>query len=105
MWNGWPRNAPSALQDRLGLASATTPERQPSETAARLLSDPARLRDTVVAHLGELWERYLAPEWTRVERQLQASVGYLLRSAPGSGVAPAVDPGEPPALRGGAKRL
>ncbi len=76
---------PADLRGRIGAARAE----QASEAATALLREPARLQAAVVAHLTELWERYLSSEWARVERRLQAQAGYLVNSAPGSGVPPA----------------
>jgi DNA-binding MarR family transcriptional regulator len=59
-----------------------------SDEAAALLSNPVRLRETIVAHLRELWERYLEPEWASAERKLNLNLSYLVRSTPGSGVPP-----------------
>ncbi len=80
---------PADLRERIRARVDANAAEQPSEEAAALLNDPVKLHDTTITHLRELWERYLAPEWARVERQLQASLSYLLSSVPGSGVPPA----------------
>lgn len=36
--------------------------------------DPPAMRDVLVSHLREMWTKYLAPEWKRVEPMLQDAV-------------------------------
>lgn len=42
--------------------------------AHALLSDPPRLREALVAHLTAMWERYLADEWQRAFKSLDAEM-------------------------------
>lgn len=86
---GLAAERPADLRARIETRSAAGDAGQPSDQAAALLSEPLRLRDTLVAHLADLWTRYLSPEWARVERRLLGNAGYLLNSMSGSGVPPA----------------
>jgi DNA-binding transcriptional ArsR family regulator len=52
----------------------------PIETEAHaLLNDPPAMRDLIVAHLGEMWREYAAPEWERNKPMLQEAVGAFQR--------------------------
>jgi len=42
--------------------------------AHRYLNDPPAMQSLIVSHFRDMWERVLAPEWTRVAPMLQASV-------------------------------
>lgn len=45
--------------------------------AHELLNDPPALLDLIVTHLGTMWQRFLAPEWTRNLPALQAALAAL----------------------------
>ena len=42
--------------------------------AYALMIDPPQMQQTIVAHLRDMWETVLKPEWARIEPLLQASV-------------------------------
>jgi DNA-binding transcriptional ArsR family regulator len=42
--------------------------------AYALMIDPPQMQQTIIAHLRDMWETILKPEWARIEPLLQASV-------------------------------
>ncbi len=56
------------------LAPESPPDAALLHDAHALLSDPPALRDAAVSHLQAMWETYLAAEWRRATKELDAEM-------------------------------
>ena len=70
-----------ADREHAGLSDA------PSPLVEALLADPRALHDLVIAHLNDMWETFVAPEWAATERSCSGQVDLLSRSSAEAGIA------------------